>query len=598
MQSARRIILIGAPNSGKTTFFNHLTHLKYKTVNYPGSTVESAIGKLQYSQKNQYPIQVIDTPGIMSLSPKSEDEQVTINILTNAKESAFILVLNSVHLTRQLALFKQLSYMKITPTVVLSLKDIADQEGISIDTAALSTILGTPIYAIDATSASQVNEVAEKLTKVKYHQVMPITALSDDQIIESIQWAQSIADSVTSQKVQAKKYDIDKILLNSITGPIIFCTTLFIGFWSIFSLATPIMDKIDTMVALLQNGVTSYFPPSLISTIIAKGIIPSIGGVIIFVPQIALLFFLVGLLENSGYLARGAALLDRPLSKIGLNGRSFAPLLSGFVCAIPAILSARTITNKKERLITQLIVPLMSCSARLPVYGLLLTLLALRISPVIASVGMICIYVTSILISTIIAKIMDRFIPNTETTGFYIELPKLQTPNIKGILVQSAHQTLQFVKKAGPIIFIVGISLWVLSEYPSPTHSYIEMIGKWLNPVWLPMGVDWRIGVGLLLSFAAREVFVSAIAVIFAVESGSSSMTSMLQLATLPNGQPLLSAASIAGLIVFFMISMQCMSTLAVLKQETNTWKWPLIVTIAYTLLGYGAAVLTYQLMA
>ena len=521
-------------------------------------------------------------------------------MIQDFKDATIVLVINSTQLQRQLALFKQLAYMQIIPLVILSMYDISQSEQTKINQASLSAILGTKIYPINGTNKTQVQALAETLGVASQShpktdtKKMPI--LNEAEIESTIRWAEEISKSVTTNSSHSKKYDPDKILLHSIFGPILFCSILLASFWIIFSVATPIMDQIDALIVKTQMTISAISSPGIITQIITNGVVPSIGGILIFVPQIMLLFLLIGLLESSGYLARGAALLDRPLSKMGLNGRSFAPLLSGFVCAIPAILSTRTISNKKERLITQLVIPLMSCSARLPVYGLLLTLLAIRQSPLWASVGMIGIYATSIIISALIAKFLDKVIPSTENTGFYIELPKLQKPDWKGILVQSMHQTMQFIKKAGPIIFIVGIALWALSEYPNPAHPYAEFLGKWLNPIWHPMGIDWRIGVALILSFAAREVFVSAVAVIFAVESGAS-MMSTLQNAALPDGSPLFSPASMIGLILFFMVSMQCMSTLAVIKQETGKWKWPILITIAYTLLGYGLAVAAYQFL-
>ncbi len=597
--SIRQIILIGAPNSGKTSLFNHFTQLKYKTVNYPGSTVESAIGALKYSQEKQYPITITDTPGVISLDPKSEDEKVTLNLLNTTKNSMVVLVINATQLQRQLALFKQLAHMKLIPTIVLSMEDVNHDK---IDQKTLSAILGTQVFSVNATHSKDVKIIGEFLGKLaqdlpeKHQKPMPV--LNETEIKDTIVWAENIAKSVTKASSNITTYDPDQLLLHTIWGPLIFCGFLFTGFWSVFSIAEPMMNNIDALSLSIQAGVTTLLPPGIVTTILAKGIIPSIGGILIFVPQIALLFLLIGILESSGYLARGAALLDHPLSKIGLNGRSFAPLLSGFVCAIPAILSARTIPNKKERLITQLVIPLMSCSARLPVYGLLLTLLAIRYSPAVASIGMISIYGISILIGAGISTLLNSWIPKTENTGFYIELPKLQKPDFKVIIVQSMHQTIQFIKKAGPIIFIVGLTLWALSAYPTPQHSYAKWIGKYLNPIWTPMGVDWRVGVALILSFAAREIFVSAIAVIFAIESSRISIINTLGNATLSNGTPLFSKASIIGLIIFFMISMQCMSTMAVLKQETGQWKWPIIITIMYTFLGYLAAVVAYQVLS
>ena len=318
----------------------------------------------------------------------------------------------------------------------------------------------------------------------------------------------------------------------------------------------------------------------------------------VFIPQIVILFFALGLLESSGYLARGAVLVDRPLSMIGLNGKSFVPLLSGFACAIPAMMAARTIPNRKERLLTILVIPLMSCSARLPVFGLLLSLLFVS-HPLWAGIGLTVIYVGSIVIGSVVAAIAGRFFKaETVYSGFQIELPQWRWPILKNVILQTYDQSLSFVRRAGPTIVVVGICLWALTYFPTPEASFAGDIGKWLTPSLEPMGVDWRVGVALLLAFAAREVFVSALAVIFAVQNPDStaSMLSVLKHATFEQSSQLIfTPATIVGLVLFFMVSMQCLSTLVVAKKETGNWVMPGIMLGVYMTLAYALAVIAVQ---
>jgi ferrous iron transport protein B len=370
-------------------------------------------------------------------------------------------------------------------------------------------------------------------------------------------------------------------------------------FWSIFVWASPLMDAVDTLFATTAGWVLALAPQAWATRLIAEGLIPAVSGVLVFVPQIAILFFLLGVLEGTGYLARGAVLIDHPLSKLGLNGRSFVPLLSGCACAIPAILSARSIPGRKERLTTMFVIPLMSCSARLPVYGLLIALLVGRQHPLLGGVVMTGIYFASILITAITAKAVSRWVlGQEENAGFQIELPAWRWPAWSLIARQALHQTKSFVIKAGPTIIIIGIVLFFLTQVPSPKHSLALQFGPYFDFLFRPMGVDWRVGVALLVAFSAREVFVSALAVVFAASVVGTSLLDSLSWATFTGtSQLIFTPASIAALIVFFMISMQCMSTLAVAKQEMGGWRLPMLMTGVYVISAYVLAVLTYQLL-
>ncbi len=512
--ASKTIALVGHPNSGKTSLFNHLTRSRYQTQNYPGSTVDYAVGKLRGSE-----IKIIDTPGIVSLSAKTDDEQVTLNIL-NEKPDLVVAVISATQIERHLRLVKQLQ-----------------ESGLRV------LVVATMIDRVSSTSACPVIAISNK------------TGSGISKLIEHIETSRSTANLEALQKwnvdVQSG-FDWDSFVLHPIFGPIIFVAIMSAFFWSIFALAAPFTDAINWGIDSLQ-GVFNNNP-----------LIAGVGAVIVFVPQILLLFIGMGILDSTGYLARGAVLVDKPLSMIGLNGRSFVPLLSGCACAIPAMMAARTIPNKKERLLTLFIIPLMTCSARLPVYGLLLGLLFVG-RPMVAGFALTGIYFGSIVLASVTAAIAGRFIgAKQQKSYFHIELPMWHRPIFKNIFVSAFHQTMAFVKKAGPTILILSLALWFLTPF-------LSRFGSILTPIVAPLGVDWRVGVALLMAFAAREVFVSALAVM-AVTPGT------------------LSVPAIIGLIVFFMIAMQCMSTVAIAKKEMGNWKLPMIMTGTYIVAAYVLA--------
>lgn len=583
------VLLIGSQNAGKTTLFNKLTNSRYKQVNYPGSTVSCAKGNIT---ENKH-IHCIDTPGITSLISRSEDEAVTISCLENISllfpslkrlPIHLLLVLDATQLSRQLVLCRQLIDLNIPFQVVLTMLDLAKKDGIHIKLKRLEKQLNCTVYTPETLKQYFNNG----LKKQSYSFTQP--RFSEASIQRQFKWAKSVHKQVSTHTTKTKQLDPDQLLLHPVFGFVFFSLIMTGLFWAIFSLVSPISDTIDFSLSYLGTRLLAHFPNTLIIRFIAEGLISSIAGVAVFIPQIAMLFFIIGLLEGSGYLARGAALIDRPLSKIGLNGRAFVPLLSGFACAIPAMMATRTISNKKQRLITLFVIPLMSCSARLPVYGLLLGLLSQYYSNFFAGLAMTGIYFTSIIISAIVAKLLNLFIPNENKDGFYIELPRWRRPQIKHIAVQTYHQTKSFIFRAGPIILSIGIFLWGLSSFPSPEQSYAHQLGKILEPVWAPLGIDWRVGFALIVSFAAREVFVSALAVIFAAEASNTQLLSTLSSASFPTGEPIFTIPTIIGLILFFMISMQCVTTLAVAKQEIGNWKTPLIMGASYILLAYFLA--------
>ena len=604
------IALVGYPNCGKTTLFNRLTQLGHKTVNYPGSTVDYGLGKI-HGKDTLY---VIDTPGIVSLVPKTKDEEVTISTLdkmhcifaTQQKTPHLtVFVLDATQLNRQLCLAKQLIALGYPMLIAMTMIDEARKKGLKIDTKALQEELGcqvvciekkTDIVALQGLLEGGVNKAGQE-SDLEREQVQPISNKIDDQKIKDLyKWSEKVSQRCTSKVKAKKQIDLDKWVLHTLWGPGLFILIMSVLFWSVFALAGPFMEGIDQGVGWVIGAMHTLLPKGLLSTFLADGLVAALGAVVIFAPQILILFFWLGVLEHSGFLARGAILVDRPLSKVGLNGRSFVPLLSACACAIPAMMAARTIPGKKQRFLTLFVIPLMTCSARLPVYGLLLAIL-LPHSPIKSGLGMTAIYLGSIVLASIVAALVGRVMKQDRTDYFHMELPPWRKPQFRDIAVSSLKQTKSFIVNAGPIIVIVALILWVLGTYPTEEASYIKSIGGWLGPIWTPMGVDWRVGVALLLAFAAREVFVSVLVLMFTVQEESlSGLLSVLKDATfLETGEKIFTTASGIGLIIFFMIAMQCMSTMAIAKREMGSMKASLAMTGFYIGLAYILAVITVQ---
>ena len=603
------IVLVGPPNSGKTTLFNILTNSKHKIVNYPGSTVECGVGQLASSFTDNA-ITVVDTPGISSLKTHSADEEVTVNTLLNIEKvvpnacpnpNLIYLVLDITQLERQLILAKQFQRLNIPTILVISKQDAPEQMDVNLGTLSQLTQLVTFSISQDAPEriAHLVSNTVNTLEDTDACRVDIVSAIGD--VVEDYNWAEQVARTTCKTAAPSPRFDLDRLLLHPIFAPFVFFGIMWFFFWSIFYFAAPFMDLIDGGFASTMEWLSNTLPSGLITEFLVDGLIGGIGAAVVFAPQIFILFIVVGLMEGSGYLARGAVIVDKPLSLIGLSGKSFVPLLSGCACAIPAMMAARTIPNKKERFVTLFIIPLMSCSARLPVYGLLLTLLFSNSSSVMAGFSLTLIYATSIIIASITAAILARIVGiQKQDSHFDIEIPRLHVPSLKNILLSAWDSTYSFVKNAGPIIMVVAIVLWLLSRFPTEDHSYMVMISEFIGPIWEPLGVDGRVGVALLVSFAAREVFVSALAVMFAVsEENTTGLLEVLSNATVQGtSTPLFTTASIISLILFFMISMQCMATLAIAKKEMGDWKNPTVMTICYIVFAYVLSAAAHFLLS
>lgn len=659
------ITLVGQPNSGKTTLFNYLSGKNYKTVNYPGSTVEYSISKIL--SKFAVNANILDSPGIISLIPSSPDEKISVDSLFYhpkfGKPDIVMVTVDASQLSRHLYLVKQLIDSNFNVVIILTMLDILHKKGLELSDNKLSSILGCKVVRIDGRNGKGVDELLKKLndsmTEIKINGDSEINfkkEKSKEKLLETYKHIEEIENDIIFTKEDSKvngKFDLQKIndkliVLNSVRLPnkpdeltlkidkftlhkfwglLIFLLIMSITFTSIFWLAAPLMDGINDFFSVLTESSSELLGDGWFGSLVSDGIISGLGSVLVFVPQILILFLILGLLEDSGYLARGAMLVDKPLSKIGLNGKSFVPMLSGFACAIPAIMATRTISNRRERLLTIFIIPLMSCSARLPVYALMIAFLTPMDKPWIGGLVLSAIYIFSIVSSIIIASVINKFkskIVNVkDNSSFILELPAYRKPKLSVVFSNTIKNAKQYIQKAGPIIIYLSIILWVLTYFPnsnpvvdesgkSPeeistlinneriSNSYAADLGKIIEPVMKPIGMDWRVGVSLIATFAAREVFVSSLALIFKItddgEDLQNSLLTAMKNATFEGtDNKIFTTASTTGLIIFFVFAMQCLSTVAIAKKETGSWRIPVLQIVIFTLLAYVMTLITYN---
>lgn len=656
------ITLVGPPNSGKTTLFNYLSGQNFKTVNYPGATVEYSVCKLL--GKFNLDANIVDSPGIISLIPNSPDEKVAVTALYNHPQlgspDLILATVDASQISRHLFLVKQLIEAGFNVMIALTMTDMLLKKGFTINEKILSDELGCLIVKVDGRSGKGVDTlISESLNAIENPQfnnkkkpVFFTENVNKNWLIDIYNEIEAIEKKVVHQFVPLKKIEaanrklkiftdpdakkncnsidnttlkIDRLLLHKIWGLVFFFAIMAATFTSIFWVAQPLMRLIDSLFGFLAQTVHNAIGEHWIGDLLSSGIINGMGSVLVFIPQITILFLILGFLEDTGYLARGAMLIDKPLSKIGLNGKSFVPMLSGFACAIPAMMAARTITNKKERFLTIFIIPLMSCSARIPVYLLLIAFLLPADKAWVGGIMLSTIYILSIVSSVVIAGIVNKFssriIKATDDSSFILELPSYRVPKLRVVVTNTYYSVRMYLRKAGPIIFFLSIIIWGLTYFPNSapkkdttgltkdeisqvvnaerlSGSYAAFLGKAIQPVMTPIGMDWRVGVSLISAFAAREVFVSSLALIFKVtgneRSLQTSIVDAMKKAEIGNtGQKLFTPATICGLIVFFMFSLQCLSTVAVSRKETGSWRIPALQILIFTSLGYFFTFLT-----
>lgn len=703
MKDHVHIALVGNPNAGKSSLFNQLTGLNQRTGNFPGVTVDKKVGicRLNHSVLAE----IIDLPGTYSLYPKSPDEKVVLDILTNPADTEYpdivVIVVDASSLRRNLLLFTEVKDLGIPVILALNMLDASQRAGQSVDLRKLQQQLQTPVVVINARTgeglATLKNTVASQLEQkaitnghfvapdmyasglinsikqdfgvtndylaVHYaHQGKDLPFLKPDekQQIELLRQKYGFQESLLQAKETIARYEriqtimnvavretpqnghedlstrIDKVLLHPVWGYLIFFSVLLLIFQAIFAWASYPMDLIDAGIAAVNEWLKSHLPESMLVDLLTDGLIAGLGGILIFIPQIAILFALISLLEESGYMARVVFMMDRLMRRFGLNGKSVVPLMSGVACAVPAIMATRNIDHWRDRLITIIVTPLMSCSARLPIYTILIGLVVPETKALgflnLQGVVLMGMYLLGFLAAIGSAYVMKLILQRQGRGYLMMELPAYRMPKWGNVGVTIIEKVRAFVLEAGKVIIAISIILWVLSSYGPANEmtqaeirarqetvgsnetetanriasykleaSYAGHFGKFIEPVIQPLGYDWKIGIALITSFAAREVFVGTLSTIYSIGNdpeNTDTIKERMRKETNPRtGSPMYTPALAFSLLIFYAFAMQCMSTLAVVYRETKGWKWPLIQLVYMTGLAYGSAWVVYRLM-
>lgn len=695
-----KIALLGNPNSGKSSLFNHLTGLNQKVGNFPGVTVDKKIGKARISDTIQ--ADIIDLPGVYSLYPRSVDEQVVYDYLNDRASEDFpdllLVVADASNLKRNLFLYSQLYDLGIPLILVLTMTDIAQEHGLKLETSVLQHILKVPVVLMNTRTGKNLFRLRELIAAGTVHPggyTFPVdelapeliaeirTTLNLDNAAQALHLAhrhEQIAGLTEDQREQiraiVKKYrfdsralqvsetmnryafvdsvvaqvqsgqgkpafseKLDRILTHGVWGYLIFFLILFVVFQAIFSWASLPMDYIDQGFGALASLAEEHLPEGPLTSLLTEGIIAGLGGILIFIPQIAILFAFIALLEESGYMARVMFIMDKFMRKFGMNGRSVVPLISGVACAVPAIMAARSIDNVKERLITIFVTPFMSCSARIPVYTVLIALVIPPVSygGVISLQGLVLmfLYLAGFGMAVLTGVIMNKMMKVGGPKSFFIlEFPTYKMPRWKNVLLTILEKVKSFTFEAGKVIMAISVVLWVLATYgpadkiesgkenavfkaqmqnlsaedtehlvssAALENSYAGHLGKFIEPVIRPLGFDWKIGIALITSFAAREVFVGTMATIYSIgdEAEETSVMERMRKELHPvTGEPFYNLPMGLSLLVFYAFAMQCMSTLAIVYRETKGFKWPLIQFFTMSGVAYLCSLIVFNIFS
>ncbi|QGF23387.1 ferrous iron transporter B [Raineyella fluvialis] len=621
-----RIALVGSPNSGKSTLFNALSGLHAKTGNYPGVTVARYEGVVQTPAGQ---VVVEDLPGAYSLDPISPDEQVVDDVLDPERVSpttpdAVLATVDATTLRRSLGLIAQVLTVGLPTTVIVTFTDELARRHGRLDLVALERALGVPVRGIAAGDPRAVAELREHLNHA-HHWARPVIPPPTDPD-EVSGWVASVLESAGYRvpAIDARTQRIDGVLLHPVWGTIVFFVTMFLFFQVIFTVAAPVQDLVQSFFDWLAGLAQTYVPIGWLAGFLSQGLIGGVGAVIVFLPQIALLFVLISLLEGTGYMSRAAFLMDRVMAKAGLEGRAFVALLSSLACAIPGIMATRSLPSAKDRLATMLAAPLMTCSARLPVYVMLISLLVpadVRFGPVGAQGAvMFALYLGGAFASMGTAWFFSRVTGRRQgQLPFYMEMPPYRLPRLSTVFHAVWDACAAFLKKMTTIILGATVVMWLLLSFPMPSaarlhdagidpadsgavatytldHSAAAAVGKAIEPVFEPLGFDWRINIGVISSLTARETFVSTLGQVAAASDPANpgdALASMTVDHGPRAGEPLFTPPVVASLMVFFMFALQCLSTMAVMRRETGTWKWPLIAWAYMFALAWGFAFLT-----
>ena len=699
MSKQLNVALIGNPNTGKTSVFNALTGLNQKVGNYPGITVDKKQGVCRLSRGVKAHILDLPGTYSLNASSLDENVVIELLLNKNDKDHPDVAVIVSdvENLKRNLLLFTQVKDLKIPTILVINMSDVMNRKGISLEIEVLEKRLHTKIALVSTRKNSGIQELKSlienyktlptqqcldastidpvyfdrlqkafpnqdlyklwlvitqdvnfgKITrqeldvsKFKTKSASELKRLQQKEAIKRYQFINNVlkeGQNIDRSKARDLRSKFDRVLTHKIWGYVIFFIILLTIFQAIYDWATFPMDLIDTTFAGLAEWVKNTYPGGgKVTDLVAEGIVSGIGGIVIFIPQIAFLFLFISILEESGYMSRVVFLMDRIMRRFGLSGKSLVPLISGTACAIPAVMATRNIENWKERLITILVTPFTTCSARLPVYLIIIALVIPEgyiFGLSYQALTLMLLYLIGFGMAVFSAYVLDRVMKTNRKTFFVVEMPNYKLPLLKNVLITVFEKTKTFVLEAGKIILAISIILWVLASYgpgekfnnaetivtkayagSSETeledrvaayrleHSYIGIIGKTIEPVIKPLGYDWKIGIGLVASFAAREVFVGTLATIYSVGSASENesidtIKTKMSKETYADGRKVFTFASGISLLLFYAFAMQCMSTLAVVKRETKSWKWPLIQLVGMTTIAYIFALIAFQIL-
>ncbi|HXJ87655.1 MAG TPA: ferrous iron transport protein B [Candidatus Binatia bacterium] len=605
-QQIRNVALIGPPNSGKTTLFNRLTNLRQKVGNYPGITVEQHTGVMALPGQE---ITIVDLPGVYGLNPYSEDERVAVNVLNGnmdgvPRPEAVLLVLDATNLTRHLSLAAPVIALGLPTLALLNMGDLLTRRSGSIDAVKLAGDLGIPVAIVSATMGTGLEAVGRFLECANSPIKTTLPIVQD--VRECRKWAARVASESDYRPPLPPTWSrrLDDILLHNVWGPLVFMIVVGAVFQTVFGLGQPLSNALQDLLTDMGQKAAPFIANGFLRSLLLDGIWKGVTSVLVFLPQILVLFLFIGLLEDSGYLARAALIADRTMSFVGLNGKAFIPLLSAYSCAVPAIMASRTIENKRDRLATILIAPFMTCSARLPIYTLLIAAFIPErpvVGPFLGSraLAMLLLYVLGFVAAIGTAKMLKSSVLKSMPAPFVLELPEYRCPTLRSVGLRLMDRGRVFVQQAGTVILLVSLLVWGLTNLPlhqcQPPEledSVVAHLGHLIEPAIRPLGFNWKIGVGLLTSVVAREVIVGTLGTLYGRDPQTRSVS--LQSAL----QHDLTFSGAMALLVFFAFAMQCTSTLAVVRRETNSWMWPAIQFFYMTGVAFLAALVVHETLS
>ncbi len=652
----KTVALIGNPNVGKTSLFNRLTNLLAKTSNFSGTTIEHRVGTIrlhgQAAAEPDHVLRVVDLPGIYSLDGKTLEETVTREYLSGTREErkmplpdALVVVVDATNLERSLFVTRQALELSKPTIVAVNLSDLAERQGIEIDCEGLANKLGCPVVPISARTGLGLQELQNRMLEATAGSAVVAAVPECNSCMtcpyaKGHQWAASVAAETSKRKYVASSEwtdALDRWMTNSWVGPVAFFGVMLTLFSLVFWLAQFPMELLDSVFGGLAELIAMVIPEGDVQSLLTDGVIAGMGGVLVFLPQIMILFFVLTLLEDSGYLSRAVVVVDRWMRRVGLPGQAFVPLLTAHACAIPAIMATRTIENRRDRLVSILVIPLMTCSARLPVY----TMIAAMLFPTQAFYAALMFagaYFLGMIAAFAMALVFKWSILPGKPAPLILDLPPYRMPSIKNALRHAWDRGWAFVRDAGTVILLISLAIWALSTYPklpedqlltkmaavqasdagidisnsddverlqmqlSEEHSALGRIGKTVQPVFAPLGFDWKTSVGVMASFAAREVVVSTLSILYGMgddpgDDEIASLHSRLRSTTRADGTRVFDTATCVSLLVFFVLAMQCLPTQAVTKKETGSWKWAFFQFGYMSVLAYVGAFVARQLI-